>query len=108
MNWTTLYITGKSDFREDVLRKLESSKLQFMPGYLERTEADKFHDLYWISDVHSLRDIKEAIGSKVIWKYRLRFFRELEDLLAESKRVEEEQDQDDEMFELPADFRRSA
>ncbi len=105
MNWTTSYITGKADFKGDVLKKLEGSKLKFMPGYLERSSEDGFHDLYWIADSHSLREVKEAVGSKLIWKYRLRFFLELEEFLEETKPVESEQD---DLLELPEEFRRSA
>jgi hypothetical protein len=82
MNWTTLYITGQSDFREDVSKKLENSKLDLMPGYLDNSTANGFYDLYWIKDSLDIRKIKEAIGSKLIWKYRLRFYRELEAFLA--------------------------
>lgn len=105
MNWTTLYITGRADFRGDVLKKMESSKLAFMPGYLGRSLENEFHDLYWISDKHSLREVKEAVGSKLIWKFRLRFFRELEDFLQETKPAESEED---DLFELPEEFIKSA
>lgn|SRR5690606_23310452 len=105
MNWTTLYITGRADFRGDVLKKLEGSKLEFMPGYLGRSSEDGFHDLYWISDAHSMREIKEAVGSKLIWKYRLRFFRELEEFLQEITPVKSDED---DLFELPEELRRSA
>jgi hypothetical protein len=79
MRWTTLYITGKGDFKEEVLDKLEDSSLSFMPGYTGvSSETDENHELYWIDDRASLRQIKEAIGSKLIWKYRLRLYPSLE------------------------------
>lgn len=78
MNWTTLYITGKTDFREDVRKKLDNSKLDVMPGYLESSTAVGHWDLYWINDQYTLRDVKETIGSKLVWKYRLRFYQDLE------------------------------
>ena len=81
MNWTTLYITGRNDFREDVRKKLVNSKLDMMPGYLESSTAQGHWDLYWINDKYTLREIKEAIGSKIIWKYRLRFFQNLEQFI---------------------------
>ena len=80
MNWTTLYITGKADFRDDVHRKLEASPLDFMPGYIEST-GNGVHDLVWVSEKAALREIKEAIGSKLIWKYRLRFYANLEEFI---------------------------
>lgn len=81
MNWTTLYITGRTDFRDDVRRKLENSKLDVMPGYLESSTARGHWDLYWINDRYTLREVKEAIGSKLVWKYRLRFFQDLEQFI---------------------------
>jgi hypothetical protein len=79
MGWLTVYITGKSDFREDVLDKLESSNVNFMPGYTGASglTADT-HELYWLDEKVDIRKFKEAIGGKLIWKYRLRFFTSLE------------------------------
>jgi len=39
-------------------------------------------DLYWLDGTTSLRKVKEAIGSKVIFKYRLRFYTSLEAFMA--------------------------
>jgi hypothetical protein len=78
MNWATLYITGRRDFREEVRRKLEGSKLDFMPGYVDGSAATGTYDLYWIAEHLPLKEFKEAIGSKLIWKYRLRFHTTLE------------------------------
>jgi hypothetical protein len=81
MNWTILYITGKSDFRSDVLRKLEHSRLNIMPGYNGGVTDNDVHDMYWVDEKTDLREVKEAIGSKLIWKYRLRFYTCLEDFI---------------------------
>jgi len=79
MNWTTLYIGGRTDFREEVLRKLENSRIDFMPGYMEGNYGRQVCELYWIDETLSLRDFKDAIGGKLIWKYRLRFYTKLEE-----------------------------
>ena len=79
MNWTTLYITGKGDFRDDVFRKLESGDIDFMPGYLEPSAGRGFFDLYWVKENTDVKEIKKAIGSKIVWKYRLRFYTNLEE-----------------------------
>lgn len=85
MNWTTLYITGRSDFRNEVLRKLEHSRISFMPGYTGGSaDTRDVHEMYWIDDTTDIRELKEAIGSKMIWKFRLRFYITLEDFI-ESK-----------------------
>jgi hypothetical protein len=78
MNWITVYITGKSDFREDVRKKLEHSDLNFMPGYIAGSHGNLTHDLIWLDETTDLRKLKEAIGSKLIWKHRLRFYDSLE------------------------------
>jgi hypothetical protein len=78
MSWTTVYITGTTDFREDVRRKLAHSDQRTMPGYIENFPGEDTHDLYWIDDRSSLRTFKEAIGAKLIWKHRLRFYDSLE------------------------------
>jgi hypothetical protein len=74
MGWVTLYITGKGDFREEVREQVEKSDLDIMPGYTGMVSPEEVHDLYWVDEKTDLRTFKEAVGSKLIWKYRLRFF----------------------------------
>ena len=82
--WKTIYLSGNGDFKEDVAERLEKSELNFMPGYTGASgETTIFNDLYWLDEGVSLREFKEAIGSKLIWKYRLRFFDSLESFLQE-------------------------
>ena len=84
MNWNTIYINGRSDFREEVRRKLEHSSLRFMPGYIESISGK--NDLYWIDEKITLRKFKQAIGSKLIWKYRLTFYSSLEAFIESQNR----------------------
>ncbi len=83
MSWITLYISGKTDFRQDVLRKLEHSGIPHMPGYIEMYPGQDPADLYWMDGTVSLRKVKEKIGGKLIWKHRLRFYTTLEEFLAD-------------------------
>jgi hypothetical protein len=78
MGWLTVYITGKSDFHAEVLKKLQASNLNFMPGYTGASADVDAHDLYWLDEKVDVRKFKEAIGSKLVWKYRLNFFTSLE------------------------------
>ena len=80
MNWTTIYITGKPDFKEEVAKKLENSDLKYMPGNIG-SAIEGTDDLYWLDSNTNLREFKEAIGGKLIWKNRLRFFSSLEQFL---------------------------
>ena len=107
MNWTTLYITGKTDFRSDVLDKLEDSKLDFMPGYMEGSTGAGIYDLYWIKENTTLRQVKDAIGSKLIWKYRLRFYGNLEEFIETMNQPAETEWTDEERNLLTA-MRRTA
>jgi hypothetical protein len=83
MGWVTIYITGKGDFREDVRGKLEDSDLELMPGYMGGSfgEPELTADMYWVDEKITLREIKEAIGSKLVWRYRLRFYNSLESFI---------------------------
>jgi hypothetical protein len=103
MNWTTIYITGKEDFRAEVRKKLEHGDQRFMPGYIENSSDLDTHDLYWLDGLTSVRLFKEAIGGKLIWKYRLRFFTSLEEFLAfEDRRKETVEFTDDELSRIAA------
>lgn len=82
MSWITIYISGSSDFRQEVRRKLEHSSIPHMPGYIETYQGQDPADLYWLDGTVSLRKIKEAIGAKLIWKHRLRFYTSLESFMA--------------------------
>lgn len=75
MSWTTVYIKGNTGFETEVLRHLEKSGFSFLPGtdYVEDGIS-----LYWINDASQLRDFKKAINAKTIFKYRLRFFFDLD------------------------------
>lgn len=75
MSWNTLYISGKVGFKEKVLESLEDSDLSIMPG---STGNEQDVLLIWIDDTLSLRSFKKAIGSKLIFKYRLHFYDNLE------------------------------
>jgi len=82
MSWTTIYITGTSDFREEVKKRLEHSDIGYMPGFIEDPSDTETHDLYWIDGIDNLRAFKLAIGGKLVWKHRLRFYSSLEAFLA--------------------------
>ncbi len=85
MSWKTTYITGKGDFREEVKRKLEHSDQRYLPGFIESAPGEITHDLYWIDGRTDLRAFKRAIGGKLIWKYRMRFYSSLEEFIASQK-----------------------
>ena len=77
MGWTTVYIKGKSGFEEEVLERLNGSDFPFMPG----ASSEKGLMLCWIPDTASLRSFKQEIGSKIVFRYRLRFYTTVEALI---------------------------
>lgn len=74
MEWITVYISGKPGFKEEVQKNIESSRFPIMPGASESESLS----LFWIDDRASLRDLKKAIGSKTLFKYRLQFYPSIE------------------------------
>ena len=80
MSWKTIYVTGKSGFGEDVLKNLEKSAINFMPGYNTGEERDSY-EMYWIPESLPIGDLKRAIGAKTVFRYRLRFFSALEEFM---------------------------
>ena len=74
MGWKTIYIHGKTGCGPEIMRHMEHSD---MPGTVE---GEPNIGLYWVDEKTTLRSFKEAIGSKTIFKYRLRFFSSLEKL----------------------------
>jgi hypothetical protein len=79
MNWKTVYVSGRHGFREELDKRVYESDLRVMPGATGEGTPDQA--LYWLDDRTPLRDFKEAIGGKMIWRYRLRFFESIEDFL---------------------------
>lgn len=85
MNWNTIYITGNDNFWEEVNKKLSRSDLNYLTGYIELRLDNKYHGLYWLDNQVDLREFKEAIGGKIVWKYRLSFYNELEQTMIGGK-----------------------
>lgn len=101
MGWITVYITGKADFREEVLKKLEGTNLNFMPGNTGASSDMDNHDLYWLDEKVDLRRFKLAIGSKLILKYRLNFFTSLEAFIEAQKNIRKDSEREEETFAIP-------
>jgi hypothetical protein len=78
MAWKTLYVTGRAGFDAAILHYLERSDIHFLTGSFNA------HDtyLFWVTNHFVLQDLKKAIGGKVIFKYRMRFFFEVDAFLS--------------------------
>lgn len=82
MGWTTVYVHGKTAFFDEVVKNLEQADYPFMPGSREA----KHLYLFWIEDGADLKTFKKAIGSKTVFKYRLRFYSNRQEYLESKKR----------------------
>ncbi len=88
-NWQPLYVAGIGNFSHDVQRALEDSQVPFMTGYLYDTSLKDNHCMFWIDGSRSTQDYKRAIGPKLIWRHRLRFFSDLDAFTTSSRPVPE-------------------
>lgn len=80
MGWITVYIKGKSGFEQDALDKLNGSDFPFMPG----TSYEEGLMLCWIPEQKTVRSFKQEIGSKIVFRYRLRFYTNVEALIEQN------------------------
>jgi hypothetical protein len=80
MKWCTVYLKGRLGFEREVVHQLEKSGFSFLLGTEENGCV-----LFWIDNLAKLREFKIAIGSRIIFKYRLRFFTSLEEVDQQNK-----------------------
>jgi len=87
MSWKTIYITGRQGFGEDVIKNLEKSSIEFMPGYNTGEERDSY-EMFWVHESMALADFKRAVGAKTVFRYRLRFYEALEEFMQQRNSLE--------------------
>jgi hypothetical protein len=74
----TIYIVGNPGFAELHHRHLDDSS-NFLRGQVSVEIPGKEVQLFWVHNKSALKKLKKAIGPDLIWKYRLRFYFELEE-----------------------------
>jgi hypothetical protein len=84
MNWTTLYISGRPGANVCMTSFLTESKFEFLAG----TTDEEGMILFWVPDNFKVRKLKEAIGSKLLFKFRMRFFFSVDTFNTERSRNE--------------------
>ncbi|QOI98254.1 MAG: hypothetical protein HRU69_12505 [Flammeovirgaceae bacterium] len=84
-NWIPVYLVGRDCFQKPVLEALDRSDLPFMPGYLFDNSLSGDYGMLWVDEQVNLREYKKAIGGKLIWKHRIRFFTDLNEFTSNSK-----------------------
>jgi hypothetical protein len=78
-NWITIYITGIKKYQVSVEKGLLKSKLVEGRDYIHGANGSDYA-LLWIRDDLDLREVKLAIGSKYVWKHRMRFFKSYDEM----------------------------
>lgn len=78
MTWKIVYVTGREGFDEELATNLRGSEINFLPGSFD---AEGTY-LVWVTEDALLADIKKTVGTRTIFKYRMRFFPTVIDLQA--------------------------
>ncbi|HCW08812.1 MAG TPA: hypothetical protein DGG95_15755 [Cytophagales bacterium] len=74
----TIYIVGNPGFLELHHKRLDDYS-KFLRGHVAVEIAGKEVQLLWVHKKSDLKELKRAIGADLIWKFRLRFYFNLED-----------------------------
>lgn len=84
----TIYIVGNPGFAELHHKRLDDNS-RFLRGQVNVEIPGKEVQLLWVHHRKALKELKKAIGAELIWKYRLRFYFELEEF---TERLQEKQE----------------
>jgi hypothetical protein len=74
--WEMIYISGKPGFINNLFKQLQHADIATLPGSTEGSQIAAI----WVLKGTDLRELKIALGSKFVFKYRLRFFQSYSDL----------------------------
>ncbi len=83
----TIYIVGNPGFVELHHKHLDDSS-KFLRGHVTVEIHGKEVQLFWVHNRSELKELKKAIGADLIWKYRLRFYFELDNLSTQQNQNE--------------------
>ncbi len=72
-----VFIVGNPGFLE-LHRKHLDDNSKFLRGQVTVEIPGKEVQLFWVFNKSALKELKKAIGADLIWKYRLRFYFNLE------------------------------
>lgn len=86
--WQTIYIKGREGFKSKIKKSLSKVLIEGK-DYIKGTSVNGYK-LYWISPDITLKQFKLAISSKYVWKYRLNFYKEIEEKSINSELTQDE------------------
>jgi hypothetical protein len=82
---TTVYIKGIGKCKSKVAKALRKSELQEGDHYIEGVANMPQTLLYWKTSRISLKDFKKGIGADIVWKHRLKFYEDIENLVVKEE-----------------------
>jgi len=80
----TIYITGIKKYQISIIKGLYKSDLIEGKDYIQGLNGDNYA-LIWIDEELDIKDFKRAIGIQFIWKHRMRFYDNINDIKPEEK-----------------------
>ncbi len=83
-----VFIVGNPGFLE-LHRKHLDDNSKFLRGHVSVQVTGKEVQLFWIHNKKELKQFKKAIGADLIWKYRLRFYFDLDGVTPKEEEKEE-------------------
>jgi hypothetical protein len=83
-----VYIIGNPGFLELLNKELQDNSL-YIRGQATVEVPEKEVQLYWIANRKSIGDFKRAVGADLVWKFRLRFYFDLENFTREPEESDE-------------------
>ncbi|MBS1951576.1 MAG: hypothetical protein OJF59_001250 [Cytophagales bacterium] len=83
----TIYVVGNPGFLE-LHRKHLDDNSKFLRGHVSVQVPGKEVQLFWIHSKKGLKEFKRAIGADLIWKYRLRFYFDMEEFTPKEEKSE--------------------
>ena len=88
----TIYIKGIKKYNTSIYKGLKKSNLIDGIDYINGLGGIEYA-LYWINDNITLRDFKLAIGAKYIWKHRMRFHNNINEIITIENKIDSSYDE---------------
>jgi hypothetical protein len=75
----TIYIKGIKKYKDSLIKGLVKSELVEGKDFIQGLAGEDYA-LYWLNETLPLKEFKKAIGSKYVWKHRMRFYNTIDEM----------------------------
>lgn len=82
----TIYIKGIKKYNTSIYKGLRKSKLVEGQDYIIGLGSIDYA-LYWLNDNVTLKEFKKAIGANYVWKHRMRFYSNINDVIPKKEEI---------------------